>query len=417
MAQYVVKSGDTLSKIASMYGVDYRQITGYKSGDPNRIYVGEVVTIPDKGQVKSASTTAPVVTGTKATSTPTPTPAPAKTNTSTVQTSSSLPPSRIDPPNQSNLPITIDQSGYRYAKQYDVKTGQYYYTRMQSLTVQPTQSMGGAVLASAGGGGQQYPDPWSNQKTSTPSKSFSQISTPSQDIAKAASTPYDPNANIPLGNALSAADKQALEALKASKLNYGDYERQALDELTPWYEKLLAESNYDIDLALRHLEETYTLGQRQAKATTGEQLRMGEPTLQQERKSTLGNLAQRGLLEAAPITGPTETLSYNAPDTGEKLGGERIQGFGGLAGARMDILKKSQQSRVEAIQRALARQEEQSSLQKKQEQEIQERSRQKTARQLELEKQQKLPELAQSKYQRALQQLDIKRTEILSPYS
>lgn len=47
MAQYTVQSGDTLSKIGQQYGVDYNKITGYKSGNPNLIYPGEVLNIPD----------------------------------------------------------------------------------------------------------------------------------------------------------------------------------------------------------------------------------------------------------------------------------------------------------------------------------------------------------------------------------
>jgi len=43
---YVVKAGDTLSKIAQQYGVDYKTITGYRSGNPNLIYPGEVLNIP-----------------------------------------------------------------------------------------------------------------------------------------------------------------------------------------------------------------------------------------------------------------------------------------------------------------------------------------------------------------------------------
>lgn len=42
---YTVKPGDTLSKIASQYGTDIGSVTGYKSGDPNKIGVGEVLTI------------------------------------------------------------------------------------------------------------------------------------------------------------------------------------------------------------------------------------------------------------------------------------------------------------------------------------------------------------------------------------
>lgn len=42
---YTVKAGDTLSKVASQYGVSLNQISGYKSGDPNKIGVGETLRI------------------------------------------------------------------------------------------------------------------------------------------------------------------------------------------------------------------------------------------------------------------------------------------------------------------------------------------------------------------------------------
>lgn len=38
---YTVKAGDTLSKVASQYGVNVSDISGYASGDPNKIGVGE----------------------------------------------------------------------------------------------------------------------------------------------------------------------------------------------------------------------------------------------------------------------------------------------------------------------------------------------------------------------------------------
>lgn len=43
--QYTIKSGDTLGKIASQYGVSLGDISGYRSGDPNKVFAGENITI------------------------------------------------------------------------------------------------------------------------------------------------------------------------------------------------------------------------------------------------------------------------------------------------------------------------------------------------------------------------------------
>ena len=53
---YTVKPGDTLSKIGKRFGVDWRKITGYRSGNPNLIYPGEVLTIPT-GETTTPTTT------------------------------------------------------------------------------------------------------------------------------------------------------------------------------------------------------------------------------------------------------------------------------------------------------------------------------------------------------------------------
>ena len=50
MATYTVKSGETLSSIGKRLGIDWRKITGFRSGNPNLIYPGETLTIPDSGQ-------------------------------------------------------------------------------------------------------------------------------------------------------------------------------------------------------------------------------------------------------------------------------------------------------------------------------------------------------------------------------
>lgn len=40
---YVVQSGDYLSGIASRLGISWTQLTGYRSGNPSLIYPGEVL--------------------------------------------------------------------------------------------------------------------------------------------------------------------------------------------------------------------------------------------------------------------------------------------------------------------------------------------------------------------------------------
>lgn len=49
---YTVKKGETLSGIGAKLGVDWRKITGYRSGDPNLIYPGETLNLPGVSPVK-----------------------------------------------------------------------------------------------------------------------------------------------------------------------------------------------------------------------------------------------------------------------------------------------------------------------------------------------------------------------------
>ena len=48
MATYTIKKGDTLSKIASQYGTSVDALAGANGiADPNKIYAGKSLTIPD----------------------------------------------------------------------------------------------------------------------------------------------------------------------------------------------------------------------------------------------------------------------------------------------------------------------------------------------------------------------------------
>lgn len=73
---YTVSAGDTLQSIALKFGVPPNQITGYRSGDPNKIFPGEMLSIGIGGGGVPDVPTAP-------TATPTPTPAPTPKPTTT----------------------------------------------------------------------------------------------------------------------------------------------------------------------------------------------------------------------------------------------------------------------------------------------------------------------------------------------
>lgn len=61
MPTYTVKPGDTLSSIGAKNGVNYNSITGYKSGNPNLIYPGEVLSWGGGSSAKKSSGKAPAV--------------------------------------------------------------------------------------------------------------------------------------------------------------------------------------------------------------------------------------------------------------------------------------------------------------------------------------------------------------------
>jgi LysM repeat protein len=65
MSTYTVAKGETLSGIGKKLGIDWKKITGYKSGDPNLIYPGEVLNIPGDEAVTEKPIT-PITAGTSA---------------------------------------------------------------------------------------------------------------------------------------------------------------------------------------------------------------------------------------------------------------------------------------------------------------------------------------------------------------
>lgn len=59
---YTVQPGDTLSQIAARQGVSVNDISGYRSGDPNKIFAGEKLTFGSKTPATTESTPEPSVT-------------------------------------------------------------------------------------------------------------------------------------------------------------------------------------------------------------------------------------------------------------------------------------------------------------------------------------------------------------------
>lgn len=53
MATYTVKSGDTKAKLKKLYGIDYAD-SQYRSQDPNKLFAGEVINIPEVEQASSS---------------------------------------------------------------------------------------------------------------------------------------------------------------------------------------------------------------------------------------------------------------------------------------------------------------------------------------------------------------------------
>jgi LysM repeat protein len=74
---HTVQQGDTLSQIGQKYGVDYKNITGFRSGNPDLIFPGEVLNIPSNDISQGVSPT-PVL--------PTPTPTNTGFDTSGIDT-------------------------------------------------------------------------------------------------------------------------------------------------------------------------------------------------------------------------------------------------------------------------------------------------------------------------------------------
>jgi hypothetical protein len=245
----------------------------------------------------------------------------------------------------------------------------YVYTPPKPAT--PTQSFGqlnktnttgnkatggGAIIASAGGGGNK-------QSAGT----VMGVTIKASDINPQTGLPYAINPvtgewddgyfnyikklmgeqNVPLTTI------QAMQKYSPANIKYGDIEKEEFAKATPYYERLLRESNWDIDQAKAKMKEDYDLGVKVERQNRDyERTQLVTQTAPAETLSAQDELAKRGMLDT--VEGEA------APLTTQLSGGEEIKAktglmgksYGGLAGGRLGTLLQSQTARTEAITNA-----------------------------------------------------------------
>lgn len=136
--------------------------------------------------------------------------------------------------------------------------------------------------------------------------------------------------------------------------SFEEYEKEALEELRPYYERILKEEGGDVERAKRRMEEDYGRGLRMkredyelAKETYGPYLKEGETLPEYLARTRIKGTQGMFLEEGQELVGQL---------------GRRGVFYGGLAEQARGKLATSQQRRQEAIDRALARYEEEAGL-------------------------------------------------------
>lgn len=165
---------------------------------------------------------------------------------------------------------------------------------------------------------------------------------------------------------LSNSDINALKGLNLSNINYNDFETKAKTDMQPYYESILKDANYDIDLAKQRLEEDYKRGNRQGREDAITQLNDWKRTAETDNRSMYDSLNQRGLLTTRTGNNQQGINATVQPDQKNNLAGIDITAnpytrtqFGGVAGGEIQRGNDATSARAEAIKRAMSRQEEQ----------------------------------------------------------
>lgn len=131
----------------------------------------------------------------------------------------------------------------------------------------------------------------------------------------------------------AAAATAAIPPIKLQPLSY--YEGLALEELKPYYERILKEEGGDVEKAKVRLEEDYKLGlRRQTEDTQRTLTEQKDVTFPQEQQTLQETLVKRGLFNTPTVDG---------------------MATGGLPMQQQQKLVDDQKRRREAIERALGR--------------------------------------------------------------
>lgn len=152
--------------------------------------------------------------------------------------------------------------------------------------------------------------------------------------------------------------------------NWEQAEKDALEKLRPYYEEVLAEANYDINLATQRLQDDYDRGVRynaEDLAVAQEGWNMMEP---RERNELLTSLNRRGVLQST------------------------------IRGEEEQFLTDTQRRRREALQRAIDRQNELAGITRQRGTEDVTTAGSRQIRDIGEEKKQKALDLADTQYQR-----------------
>lgn len=128
--------------------------------------------------------------------------------------------------------------------------------------------------------------------------------------------------------------------IPAFNFNYGQAEAEARAKLEPYYRQKLMDARGDVQLAKQLIEEDYQRGIRYAEEDKATQLAVEAQTAEQENRNLMDTLNKRGVLFS------------------EQGGGQPGMVTSGIAAQEQGLMGTKQMQRKQAIERAIARQEE-----------------------------------------------------------